>query len=90
MCGGSLASIEASKILITYLGRGVFKGIKMHSIIFKGRLYICFSLGSSFVLMNHEVVKMWRVRGNKRKMCQTADMWKCRYSPQCTLCSVHL
>jgi len=41
-----------------------------------GRLCVCFWLGSSFVLVNHEVMKMWSMRGNKRKICQTAVMWK--------------
>lgn len=53
---------------------------------FYGKALCFFWLGSSLVLMNHEVVKMWNTRGNKRKMFQTDAMQTCRYSPQCTSC----
>lgn len=41
---------------------------------FYGKALCFFWLGSSLVLMNHEVVKMWNTRGNKRKMFQTDAM----------------
>lgn len=37
-------SIEANEVLIRYLERAFFKGIQMHSIIFMGRIYVCFDL----------------------------------------------